>query len=139
VIGETGEKGPRGLQGEQGERGEQGAPGVPGPQGRQGVQGPAGPAGLPGLPGLQGPQGPSGPAWLYQPSPAELASKVKQAALNVTPRSLFDPRVGARYLATLTSRLVKLQGGLFLRAIVDTDAAANAQPSADRSNVRSIA
>ena len=52
---------------------------------------------------------------------------------------MFDPRVGGRYLATLISRLVKLQGGLFLRAIVDTDAAANAQPSADRSNVRSIA
>ena len=45
----------------------------------------------------------------------------------------------ARYLATLTSRLVKLQGGLVLHAIVDTDAAANAQPPADRSNVRSIA
>jgi hypothetical protein len=64
---------------------------------------------------------------------------VKQAALNVTPRTVFDPRVGVRYVATLTSRLVKLQGGLFLRAIFDTDAAAHAQPLADRSNVRSIA
>jgi hypothetical protein len=44
-----------------------------------------------------------------------------------------------RYLATLTSRLIKLQGGLVLRAIVDTDAAANNQPGADLSNVRSIA
>jgi hypothetical protein len=34
---------------------------------------------------------------------------------------------------------VQLQGGLFLRAIVDTDAAANNQPAADLSNVRSIA
>ena len=52
---------------------------------------------------------------------------------------MLDPRVGARYLATLASRLVKLQGGLFLRAIVDTDAAANDKPVVDRSNVRSIA
>src|SRR3954468_9985219 len=51
----------------------------------------------------------------------------------------LDPRLGVRYLATLTSRLIKLQGGLVLRAIVDTDAAANNQPDADLSNVRSIA
>jgi hypothetical protein len=92
-----------------------------------------------GLPGVQGPQGASGPAWLYQPSPAELASKVKQAALDVTPRTVYDPRVGVRYLGTLASRLIKLQGGLFLRVIVDTDAAANNQTGADLSNVRSIA
>ena len=88
---------------------------------------------------MQGPQGPSGPAWLYQPSAGELAAKVKQAALDVSPRTVLDPRVGVRYLATLTSRLVKLQGGLFLRAIVDTDAAADGESGADRSNVRSIA
>ena len=58
---------------------------------------------------------------------------------DVTPRTVFDPRLGARYLATLTSRLIKLQGGLVLRAIVDTDAAANHQSGADLSNVRSIA
>ncbi len=74
-----------------------------------------------------------------RPCPAELASKVKQAALDVTPRTVFDPRVGVRYLATLTSRLIKLQGGLVLRAIVDTDAAANNQTGPDLSNVRSIA
>jgi hypothetical protein len=74
-----------------------------------------------------------------EPSPAELASKVKQAALDVSPRTVLDPRVGVRYLATLTSRLVKLQGGLLLRAIVDTDAAANNRTGADRSNERSIA
>jgi hypothetical protein len=139
VIGETGEQGEKGLPGVQGlpgERGEQGAAGVRGLQGPQGVQGPAGPAGLP---GVQGPQGPSGPAWLYQPSPAELAAKVKQAALDVTPRTVYDPRLGVRYLATLTSRLVKLQGGLVLRAIVDTDGSANKQSGADLSNVRSIA
>ena len=127
------------MQGLPGVHGEQGAAGVRGLQGPQGEQGPAGPAGPVGLPGVQGPQGPSGPAWLYQPSTAELAAKVKQAALDVTPRTVFDPRLGARYLATLTSRLIKLQGGLFLRAIVDTDAAANKQPGADLSNVRSIA
>jgi hypothetical protein len=127
------------VQGLPGLPGEQGAAGVRGLQGPQGVQGPAGPAGPVGLPGVQGPQGPAGPAWLYQPSPAELASKVKQAALDVTPRTVFDPRLGVRYLATLTSRLIKLQGGLVLRAIVDTDAAANNQAGADLSNVRSIA
>jgi hypothetical protein len=52
---------------------------------------------------------------------------------------VYDPRVGVRYLGTLASRLIKLQGGLFLRAIVDTDAAANKQSGADLSNVRSIA
>jgi hypothetical protein len=124
---------------EEGDRGAKGAPGLPGLQGPQGVQGPAGPAGPAGLPGVQGPQGPSGPAWLHQPSPAELVSKVAQAARNVTPRTVLDPREGFRYFATLTSRLVQLQGGLFLRAIVDTDAAANNQPAADLSNVRSIA
>jgi hypothetical protein len=68
-----------------------------------------------------------------------LAAKVKQAALDVTPRTVYDPRLGVRYLATLTSRLVKLQGGLVLRAIVDTDGSANKQSGADLSNVRSIA
>jgi len=142
VIGETGEQGEKALPGAQGPpgmQGEQGAAGVRGLQGPQGEQGPAGPAGPVGLPGVQGPQGPSGPAWLYQPTAAELASKVKQAALDVTPRTVLDPRLGARYLATLTSRLIRLQGGLFLRAIVDTDAGANNQTGADLSNVRSIA
>jgi hypothetical protein len=122
-----------------GETGVQGAPGLPGLQGPQGVQGPAGPAGPAGLPGVQGPQGPSGPGRLHQPSPAELVSKVAQAAWNVTPRTVLDPREGFRYFATLTSRLVQLQGGLFLRAVVDTDAAADRQRDADLLNVRSIA
>ena len=138
-VGPAGEPGDKGPQGPAGPAGERGAAGVRGLQGPQGEQGPAGPAGPVGLPGVQGPQGPAGPAWLYQPSPAELAAKVKQAALDVTPRTVYDPRVGVRYLATLTSRLIKLQGGLVLRAIVDTDAAANHQSGADLSNVRSIA
>jgi hypothetical protein len=87
---------------------------------------------------VQGPQGASGPAWLYQPTPAELVGKVKQAATDVSLRTVLDPRAGARYVAELTSRLVKLQGGLLLRAIVTTDASV-AEVTVDRSNVRSIA
>src|SRR5436305_357756 len=126
--GDRGEKGPVGPVGERGDRGEKGPVGPVGPAGERGEQGPIGPR------GVQGRQGPSGPAWLYQPSAAQLAFKVKQAALDVSPRTVFDPRVGARYLATLTSRLIKLQGGLVLRAIVDTDGAANNQTDADLSN-----
>ncbi|MGY1642259.1 hypothetical protein ACI782_14210 [Geodermatophilus sp. SYSU D00703] len=88
---------------------------------------------------MPGPQGPAGPPGFYPPTPAELATKVKRAALDVTLRALVDPRVGVRYLATLTSRVVKLQGGLFLRAIVDTDAATPAQPSPGRSDALSTA
>ena len=60
-----------------------------------------------------------------------------RAAADVTPRTVLDPRVGFRYLATLTSRLVKLQGGLALRAILTTSDVPTT--AADRSNVRSIA
>jgi len=83
-------------------------------------------------------QGVSGPAWLYQPTPAELVAKVKQAAADVSVRTVLDPRVGARYVAEVTSRLVKLQGGLILRAIITTDAPV-VEVAVDRSNVRSIA
>lgn len=116
--GETGEKGPRGPQGEQGEQGERGERGIA---------------------GLQGPQGVSGPAWLYQPTPAELVAKVREAAIDVTPRTVLDPRIGARYVATLASRLVKLQGGLVLRAIVTADAVTEGETAYASSNVRSIA
>jgi hypothetical protein len=61
---------------------------------------------------------------------------IVRAALDVTPRTVLDPRAGYRYCATLVSRLVKLPGGLLLRAMItvpDTDA------PADRSNARSIA
>ena len=63
---------------------------------------------------------------------------MKHAALDVSPRTVLDPRVGVRYLATLASRLVKLQGGLVLRAIVDTEDGAD-QAAARPSNVRFIA
>src|SRR5436305_1888776 len=131
--GDKGPKGPVGPVGERGDRGEKGPVGPVGERGDRGEKGPVGPVGPAGERGVQGRQGPSGPAWLYQPSAAQLAFKVKQAALDVSPRTVFDPRVGARYLATLTSRLIKLQGGLVLRAIVDTDGAANNQTDADLS------
>jgi hypothetical protein len=136
VIGETGEQGDRGLQGVQGKPGEEGVQGIDGLQGPQGPQGAAGRPGPTGLPGVQGPHGAAGPAWLDQPSPPELVGNVVRAALDVTPRTVLDPRAGYRYWATLASRLVKLQGGLVLRAMItvsDADAPAN------RSNVRSIA
>jgi len=40
--------------------------------------------------------------------------------LDLTPRTVLDPRAGFRYWSTLASRLVKLQGGLVLRALVTT-------------------
>jgi hypothetical protein len=132
-VGEQGEQGDRGLQGPQGKPGERGAQGIDGPQGPQGAAGRPGPTGLP---GVQGPRGAAGPAWLDQPSPAELVHNVVRAALDVSPRTVLDPRAGYRYWTTLASRLMKLQGGLLLRAMItapDTDAAA------DRCNARSIA
>jgi hypothetical protein len=56
--------------------------------------------------------------------------------LDVTPRTVLDPRPGYRYFATLVSRLVKLPGGLLLRAMITVP---DADAPADRSNVRSIA
>jgi hypothetical protein len=132
VPGEQGERGPRGLPGEQGE---QGARGIAGPQGVQGEQGPPGPAGPPGIPGVQGAPGPAGPAWLVQPAPSELIRGVVRAAMDVSPRTMIDPRAGFRYLRTLTSQLVKLQGGLVLRAITPTEP----DDSEAKSNVRFIA
>ncbi|HSP38770.1 MAG TPA: hypothetical protein VLR26_13560, partial [Frankiaceae bacterium] len=90
-----------------------------------------------GLPGVQGPQGASGPAWSDQPSPAELVAKVREAAFDLTPRTVLDPRLSARYVSNLVSKIVKLQGGLLLRAIVTINEV-EASESADRSNVRSI-
>jgi hypothetical protein len=136
VIGETGEQGPRGLQGLPGPQGENGAPGIAGPQGAQGEQGATGRVGPTGIPGAQGPRGASGPAWLDMPEPAELVRNVVRAAVAVRPRTVIDPRAGYRYLGTLASRLIKLQGGLVLRAIVTTPDT-TAEP-AERTNMRSI-
>jgi len=98
--------------------------------------GAAGRPGPTGLPGVQGPRGAAGPAWLDQPSPAELVHNVVRAALDVTPRTVLDPRAGYRYWTTLASRLVKLPGGLLLRAMITMP---DADAPADRSNARSIA
>ena len=73
------------------------------------------------------------------PRPAVHRAALQHPGTAAALRWMCDPRLGVRYLATLTSRLIKLQGGLVLRAIVDTDAAANNQAGADLSNVRSIA
>jgi hypothetical protein len=141
LLGETGEQGDRGLQGAQGKPGEQGVQGIDGPQGPQGPQGAAGRPGPTGLPGVQGPRGAAGPAWLDQPSPAELVHNVVRAALDVTPRTVLDPRAGYRYWTTLASRLVKLPGGLLLRAMitmptllrtVPTRAPSRSSPGSDR-------
>lgn len=88
---------------------------------------------------MQGVQGASGPAWLYQPTPAQLDAKVRKAALDVSARTLVDPRVGARYVGNRTSRLLKLQGGLLLRAVLTTDPPVPAVTVQQFSNVRSIA
>jgi len=61
-----------------------------------------------------------GTAWV-QPSVGELVKNVAMAAFDLNPRMLIDPRAGLRYTTNLTSRLVKLQGGLFLSAVLTTD------------------
>jgi len=51
---------------------------------------------------------------------------------------MLDPMAAARYLANVTSRLIKLQGGLLLKAIVTTQGSAN-EVTATESNIRYIA
>jgi hypothetical protein len=70
------------------------------------------------------------------PEPADLVRNVIRAAVAVRPRTVIDPRAGYRYVSTLASRLIKLQGGLVLRAIVTTPDT-TAEP-AERTNMRSI-
>ena len=53
-------------------------------------------------------------------------------------RTLIDPRVSARNVSNLTSRLLKLQGGLLLRAVLTTDMPVHATPATVR-NIGSIA
>ncbi|MCX6464609.1 MAG: hypothetical protein NTW05_13630 [Pseudonocardiales bacterium] len=76
---------------------------------------------------------------LAQPVPSDLVRNVVRAALDVTPRTLLDPRAGYRYWTTLASRLVKLQGGLVLRAVLTEDEPHAGTSLSDRSNVRTIA
>lgn len=84
-----------------------------------------------GVPGVQGAPGSTGPAWLTQPQPTELFRSVLRAAANVSPRTVIDPRVGFRYLTTLASKVVQLQGGLVLRVITPTDDTTEADTSTD--------
>jgi hypothetical protein len=137
VIGETGEQGEKGLQGLQGKPGAEGVQGIAGLQGPQGAQGAPGRAGPTGLPGVQGPRGAAGPVVFNKPNPSELIGDVLRAALDVTPRTVLDPRAGYRYWTTLASKMVKLPSGMALRAILST--ADVHEAPADRSNVRSIA
>jgi hypothetical protein len=73
---------------------------------------------------VQGTQGAAGPAW---PSSAELVAKVREAAYDVSLRTAIDPRETVRRVAALTSRVVKLRGGLLLRATVTTDVPVHAR------------
>ena len=74
----------------------------------QRAQGASGPVGLPGVRGPQGASGRRGP----QPTPAELVAKVRQAAFDISPRTLANtPSVPAR----------QAEEPLLLRAAVTTD------------------
>ena len=53
-------------------------------------------------------------------------------------RTLIDPRVSARHGSNLTSHLLKLPGGLLLRAVLTTDLPVHATPATVR-NIGSIA
>ncbi len=107
--------------------GERGAAGTPGPAGGRGPVGPEGPT---------GPAGPSGPARWSLPTTTELVGNITEAALDLSPRTILDPRVGLRYVANLTTAMIRLPGGLLLRAVVTEPVPA--QP-AGPSNVRFIA
>jgi hypothetical protein len=61
----------------------------------------------------------------------ELVNNVSRAALNVNLRMMIDPRQGVRYVATLASRLMQLQGALILRAVLVTEPAAEAPQHAE--------
>jgi hypothetical protein len=61
---------------------------------------------------------------------------VLRAAVRVTARTVLDARAEYQYLSTLASRLLKLQGGLILRAIVTTPDT-TVEPT-DHTKVRSI-
>jgi hypothetical protein len=68
----------------------------------------------------------------------ELVKNVSAAAFDLSPRMLIDPRVGLRYMATLNSQLLKLQGRLFLAPMLTTPSASDQPAPAERA-LRSIA
>ena len=53
-----------------------------------------------------------------QPTPRQLVANVVTAARDFRPRTVLDPREGLLFSARLASRIVKLQGGLMLWAII---------------------
>jgi hypothetical protein len=67
-----------------------------------------------------------------------LVANLAGAAKELSVRTVVNPRVGYRYVATLASQVVKTTGGLLLHAIVTT-AEEPAEAVAERSNVRAIA
>lgn len=92
-------------------------------------------------PGEPGPQGAEGPAGLSPPSVRHLAQQVMVAALSVSPRTVLDPRACIRYWTTLASRVLALQGGLFLRTVGAghlPDAAGTEETPDDHVHARSI-
>jgi len=61
---------------------------------------------------------------------------VLSAAVAVHPRMLVDPRETVRYMATLASRVWKVQGSLLLRAVLVSDEEAEVP---EPSRIRSVA
>jgi len=109
-----------------------------GVQGPQGVQGPVGQPGPAGIPGVQGPAGSVGNLWAAQPTPAELVKNVSQAAMDLSPQVFINPRQGLRYVTTLATRLVQLQGSLILRAVLVTEPETEVFESTER-RIHSVA
>jgi hypothetical protein len=87
---------------------------------------------------VQGPQGSAGSFLASQPRPLELLKDVVEATTAVSPRILIDPREGVRYVTTIASKLMKVQGSLMLRAMLVSDEAVEDEDG-DWAEVRSIA
>jgi hypothetical protein len=68
--------------------------------------------------GVQGPEGTVGNIWASQPTVSELAEALKTAAADLHPRTLLDPRHAFRYVTTVASRAMQLQGALLLRTLL---------------------
>jgi len=67
----------------------------------------------------------------------ELLKNLGYAARDISPQTFLDPRAGVRYVANVASRLIKLQGGLFLWAALTRDEEPTDEPQ--MASVRSIA
>ena len=80
-----------------------------------------GPRGPIGIAGVQGPPGTVGDLWAAQPTPAELARDLRAAVTDVDLRTFLDPRASTAYLTTVATRLVRWQGHLLLRVVLQAD------------------